>query len=103
MDGKDVTSSQENINHNSEVHTSSSGDPMVKCLKQQTEHLENIWGHVASTEHKEKINSEWRDISNVLDRFCLFMYMLVLIGTTLTFTLVAIIKPDVHTHGIQQH
>lgn len=57
----------------------------LETLKQQTKHLQNIDEHMSQDQMLENVNSEWRDISNVLDRLFLVLYLLIFIITTLAF------------------
>lgn len=57
----------------------------LETMKQQTKHLQNIEDQLSQAQMLENVNYEWRDISNVLDRLFLVLYMLIFIITSLAF------------------
>ncbi|XP_060555514.1 neuronal acetylcholine receptor subunit alpha-10-like isoform X2 [Ruditapes philippinarum] len=62
-------------------------DPTIDALKEQTQCIRNIEEHFIDQKKEDDINSEWRDLSNILDRVFLIMYLLVTIITTLSLIL----------------
>ena len=64
----------------------------LQALKQQTKHLKTLDDHIYEGKLADNVNSEWRDISNVLDRLFLVLYLLIFVITTLSFLLQCIIQ-----------
>ncbi|XP_052280335.1 neuronal acetylcholine receptor subunit alpha-9-like isoform X1 [Dreissena polymorpha] len=55
-----------------------------------TTNLKRIVGHLEEDHLNESISAEWRDISNVMDRFFFILYALVTVITTMSFLLQAV-------------
>lgn len=62
-------------------------DPAIEAIREQTACLQNIEESYAQHKNEDDVNSEWRDLSNILDRVFLIIYVLVTIITTLSFIL----------------
>lgn len=62
-------------------------DPTIEAIRQQTEYVKSIEENYAQQKKEDDVNSEWRDLSNILDRVFLILYLLVTIITTLSFIL----------------
>lgn len=62
-------------------------DPTIEAIRQQTEYVKSIEETYAQHKTEDDVNSEWRDLSNVLDRVFLILYLLITIITTLSFIL----------------
>ncbi|XP_045216812.2 neuronal acetylcholine receptor subunit alpha-10-like isoform X2 [Mercenaria mercenaria] len=62
-------------------------DPTVEALKDQTRYVRVIAEHYTQQKREADVNSEWRDLSNILDRVFLIMYLLVTCITTLSLLL----------------
>ncbi|XP_052793000.1 neuronal acetylcholine receptor subunit alpha-10-like [Mya arenaria] len=63
---------------------------MDGSLNLKERYLRRIVSHLEDDQNKEDLGSEWRDISNVLDRLFLVLYILILVITTLSFLLQAV-------------
>ena len=62
-------------------------DPVIEALKEQTQCIKDIEGHFSQQKREDDINSEWRDLSILLDRVFLIIYLLINIVTTLSLIL----------------
>lgn len=62
-------------------------DPLAEMIKEQTRYVEKIASQVCHQQKEEHVNSEWRDLANILDRVFLILYLLITIVTTLSFIL----------------
>ncbi|KAL4227838.1 hypothetical protein ACF0H5_013275 [Mactra antiquata] len=62
-------------------------DSTTEFLQQQTKHLKYIADRYKSDDNAANDNNEWREISNILDRVFLILYLFVMTVTTLAFIL----------------
>lgn len=85
-DRKNQVSDDKPIKNNGLVPGFLVRDPSLLYLKEQTKQLKSIANHFEGGT-QEDVNNEWREISNILDRLFLILYIIITVVTTLAFIL----------------